>query len=92
MTTKGDKVFLLTIESSCDGAQNIETHVFANMGDAKSKLVQAYHDDLSDWKCGFANGKLGHCKERNNLSAQIYERGNFNYNHITYLVEALLVE
>lgn len=92
MATKGNKVYLLTIESSCDGAQNTEMRVFAKIGDAKGKLVQAYQADLNDWKCAYEKGMLVHHKERNNMSAEIYEKGNYNYNHIAYGIEELVIE
>lgn len=92
MATKGDKVYLVTIECAIDLSSSVENRAFSKLKDAKECLHKSYKNDLEDWESSFEKGHLYHELAKDKMSAEISEVGDYTRNHIAYQIESLTIE
>jgi hypothetical protein len=86
--SKHHHVHVLLRDSVSRGEQEHKIEVFHNLNDAKKKMEDEYQAELNDWKT-WCDDVIN---EDGKTSRSIYERGEYMYNHVSWVIETQIIK
>ena len=86
--SKQHHVHVLLRDSVSRGEQEHKIEVFHNLNDAKKKMEDEYQAELNDWK-SWCDDVIN---EDGKTSRSIYERGEYMYNHVSWVIETQIIK